>query len=140
MENFRPQLSPPQRLPLGIPIKKAIIEKIDSARGTMGWRASLWYQLQALGTGNYLSPGGWGEGFEGGSLDFQENKRGDQLKLRTQKGRSLKLWKDSRGTTQICLENEDMEGGGGGGGRSPKSSKVIRGDHFGKVTLKGGIG
>ena len=29
-----PGLSPPQRLPLGIPIKIAIIEKIESARGT----------------------------------------------------------------------------------------------------------
>ena len=28
--------SPPRRLPLGIPIKIAIIEKIESARGTMG--------------------------------------------------------------------------------------------------------
>jgi len=28
--------SPPQRLLLGIPIKIAIIEKIESARGTMG--------------------------------------------------------------------------------------------------------
>ena len=31
-----PFLSPPQRLPLGIPIKISIIEKIESARGTMG--------------------------------------------------------------------------------------------------------
>ena len=30
------QLSPPQRLPLGIPIKIAIIEKIESGQGTMG--------------------------------------------------------------------------------------------------------
>ena len=30
------QLSPPQRPPQGIPIKIAIIEKIESARGTMG--------------------------------------------------------------------------------------------------------
>ena len=29
-------LSPPQKLPLGIPIKISIIEKIESARGTMG--------------------------------------------------------------------------------------------------------
>ena len=29
-------LSPPRRLPLGIPTKIAIIEKIESARGTMG--------------------------------------------------------------------------------------------------------
>ena len=31
----RPFLSPPQRLPLGIPIKISITEKIESARGTM---------------------------------------------------------------------------------------------------------
>ena len=37
--------------------------------------------------------------------------------------------------TQICLENEDIGGGGG----SRKSSNLIRGDHFGKVTVKGGI-
>ena len=30
------RLSPPQMLPLGIPLKIAIIEKIESARGTMG--------------------------------------------------------------------------------------------------------
>ena len=41
------------------------------------------------------------------------------------------------GTTQICLENEDMVGGGGG---SRKSSNVIRGDHFSEVTVKEGIG
>ena len=29
-------LSPPQRLPLGIPIKISIFEKIESGRGTMG--------------------------------------------------------------------------------------------------------
>ena len=39
------------------------------------------------------------------------------------------------GTTQICLENEDMVGGG-----SRKSSNVIRGDHFSEVTVKEGIG
>ena len=39
-----------------------------------------------------------------------------------------------RGTTQICLENEDTWGG------SRKSSKVFRGDHLSEVILKGGIG
>ena len=39
-----------------------------------------------------------------------------------------------RGTTQICLETEDMGGG------IAKSSKVIRGDHFSEVAFKGGIG
>ena len=40
------------------------------------------------------------------------------------------------GTTQICLENEGM----GEGGDREKSSRVIRGDDFGEVTFKGGIG
>ena len=40
-----------------------------------------------------------------------------------------------RGASQICLKNEDMGGGG-----SRKLSKFITGDHFSKVTFKGGIG
>ena len=51
---------------------------------------------------------------------------------------SLKSLEGVRGgTTQICLENEGMEGGGGAGSR--ESSKNIRGDHFSEVTFKGGI-
>ena len=38
-------------------------------------------------------------------------------------------------TTQICSENEDMGVEG-----SRKSSKGIRGIHFGELTFKGGIG
>ena len=38
------------------------------------------------------------------------------------------------GTIQICLDYKDMGRG------SRKSSKVIRGDKFSEVTLKGGIG
>ena len=68
----------------------------------------------ALGTGHYLSPGGGGGGrriFWGGSV-ITENPKG---------GGSLKTVEGFRGgTTQICLENEDIEG-------SRKSSKVIRG-------------
>ena len=68
----------------------------------------------ALGTGHYLSPGGGGGGrriFWGGSV-ITENPKG---------GGSLKTFEGFRGgTTQICLENEDIEG-------SRKSSKVIRG-------------
>ena len=68
----------------------------------------------ALGTGHYLSPGGGGGGrriFLGGS-GITENPKG---------GGSLKTVEGFRGgTTQICLENEDIEG-------SRKSSKVIRG-------------
>ena len=49
----------------------------------------------------------------GGSMDFWENKSGDQSWLRTQKGGSLKTLEGFRGgTTQICLEYEDMGGGG----------------------------
>ena len=63
------------------------------------------------------------------------DKRGDQLKLRTQKGGSLKTLEGFRGgTTQTCLVNEDMVGG------LQKSSNVIRGDHFSEVTIKRGIG
>ena len=68
----------------------------------------------ALGTGHYLSPGGGGGGrriFLGGSV-ITENPKG---------GGSLKTVEGFRGgTTQICLENEDIEG-------SRKSSNVIRG-------------
>ena len=70
----------------------------------------------ALGTGHYLSPGG-GEGgggrriFLGGSVITESPKGGGTLK--TVEG-------FRGGTTQICLENEDMGG-------SRKSSKVIRG-------------
>ena len=39
------------------------------------------------------------------------------------------------GTTQICLENEDMGVEG-----SRQKSKVIKGDHFGELTFKGEIG
>ena len=40
-----------------------------------------------------------------------------------------------RGTTQICLKNEDVGGGG-----IPKVIKSYWGDHFGEATFKGGIG
>ena len=43
-------------------------------------------------------------------------------------GRIQREW-----VSQICLESED-------GGGSRKLSKVVRGDHFSKVTSKGGIG
>ena len=51
-------------------------------------------------------------------------------------GGSLKTLEGSKGgTTQVCFDNEDMGGGG-----SRKSSNVMRGDQFSKVSLKGGIG
>ena len=53
--------------------------------------------------------------------------------MRTQEEGSLKTLEGFRGgTTQICLENEYMEGG------SRKSSSVIRGDRFSEVTFKEG--
>ena len=81
-----------------------------------------------LGTGHYLSPGGRGT----------EDFRGDHLIFRKTKGGITEnVGRIQRGATQICLENEDMEGGGGG---LRKSSTVIRGNHFSEVTFKGGIG
>ena len=53
-----------------------------------------------------------GGGFEGGSLDFWENKRGDQSYLRTQKGRSLKTLGGFREGGGVCLENERVGSGG----------------------------
>ena len=58
-------------------------------------------------------------------LKNRENRfrGGDQSYLRTQKGGSLKTLEGFRGgTTQICLENEDI---GGGGGR--KSHQMLSG-------------
>ena len=81
--------------------------------------------------GHYLSPEGGGEA---------EDFRGDHLILERKKGRSVVTENPKGGiaenfgrgrTTQICLENEDMEGG------SRKSSKVIRGHHFSEVAFKG---
>ena len=80
-----------------------------------------------LGTGHYYCL--WGGG-GGGGEDFS----GDHLIFRNQMGGSLKTLEGfRRGTTQTCLENEDMLGG------SRKSSKVISGDHFSEVTFKGRI-
>ena len=63
--------------------------------------------------------------------------KGGSVVTENPKGGSLKNLEGFRGgTTQICLENEDI--GGGGGLR--KSSNVIRGNHFSEVTFKGRIG
>ena len=71
----------------------------------------------ALGTGHYLSPG-WGGGGGGGGRIFLG---GSVITENPKRGGSLKTVEGFRGgTTQICLENEDMRG-------SRKSSKVIRG-------------
>ena len=54
---------------------------------------------------------GTGEDFSGDHLTFRRTKWGISCN-RTQKGRSLKTLEGFRGgTSQICLENEDMGGG-----------------------------
>ena len=54
---------------------------------------------------------GTGEDFRGDHLTFRRTKWGIS-RNRTQKGRSLKTLEGFRGgTSQICLENEDMGGG-----------------------------
>ena len=87
-----------------------------------------------LGNGHYISPWWW----ERGSLDFGENKRGDQSKLKTQKAGSLKTLEGFRGgPTQIGLEDEVIVWGGGGGDRESHqkllgeiTSKHSRGDRL----------
>ena len=68
--NYRtlPSLSPPQRLPLGSPIKIAIIEKIESAQGTMGRgkRRALFFFLPSLSTTQ--------RGLWGGESSLQKNQ------------------------------------------------------------------
>ena len=70
------------------------------------------------------------------TLGVAEDSRGDHLIFGRTKGSispNSAVIQRGGGTTQICLENEDMEWG------LRKSSKVIRGDHFSEVTFKGGI-
>ena len=55
--NIAADLSPPQRLPLGIPIKIAIIEKIESALGTMGRGKRPSPFPSCLARSLFLSPG-----------------------------------------------------------------------------------
>ena len=88
----------------------------------------------------FIAKGGWGGGadnFRGDHLSFRRTKGGSVV-TENPKGGSLETLEGfGEGTTQICLENEDMEGRGG----SRKTSKVIRGpDHFSEVTFKGEIG
>ena len=93
-----------------------------------------------LGTGYYLSP--WGVGrILGGSLDFKENKRGNQSQLRTQKGGSLKTLEGFRGgPLKFACKRKTWGMGDGGGGASRKSSKVIKRYHFSELIFKVGIG
>ena len=69
-----------------------------------------------------------------GITRFLGEKKGESVVTDNPKGGTLKTLEGFRGgTTQICLENEDMGG-------SRKSSKVIREDHFSEVRFKEGIG
>ena len=66
--------------------------------------------------------------------------KGGSVVTENPKGGCLKTLEGFRGgTTQICLENEDM-GGGGGGLKTRELSKVIGGNHFSEETFKGIIG
>ena len=71
--------------------------------------------------------GGWGGGgwtiLGGFSWFLGEQKGGSVVTENPKGGITENLGKIQRRTTQICLENEDMEGGGG----SRKTSTVIRG-------------
>ena len=77
---------------------------------------------------------GRGEDFSGITWFLGEQKGGQPL-LRTQKGESLKTLEGFRGgTTQVCLENEDVVGGREshqtflGGGGALQWSNIQRGD------------
>ena len=90
-----------------------------------------------LETGHYLYPGvGGGKDFRRDHLIFGSPKGGSVVTENPEWGALKSLEGFRGGTTQICLENEDM----GEGGDREKSSRVIRGDDFGEVTFKGGIG
>ena len=59
--------------------------------------------------------GGWGRRILGGITWFLGEQKGGSVITENPKGGSLKTSEEFRGgTTQICLENEDMGGGGGG--------------------------
>ena len=84
----------------------------------------------------YRLPRRWGVGVKGGRIlagitwFLGEQKGGSFVIENPKEGWSLKTLKGFRwGTTQICLENEDMREG------SRTSSNVIRGDHSSEVTL-----
>ena len=60
--------------------------------------------------------GGEGKDFRGDHMIFGREKGGIIRSWEPKRGNRWKLWKDSEGgTTQICLENEDIWGGGVGG-------------------------
>ena len=68
-----------------------------------------------------------------------EEQKGGSVVTEKPKGGSPEILEGFRGgTTEICLDNEDMEGGGGGGDRE-KHQKLLEGpDHFSEETIKGG--
>ena len=53
---------------------EAVVRALDSHQFGLGSGLAM-YAIYGLGTGHYLLLGGGGE-FQGGSLDFWENKRG----------------------------------------------------------------
>ena len=72
-----------------------------------------------------------------GITGFLGEQKGGSVVTENPKGGSLKTLEGfSRGTTQICLENE----GNGRGRGIRKSSNVFRGDYFSEVTFEGRIG
>ena len=93
------------------------------------------YRRGGMGGGG----GGKGENCRWDHLIFGRTKGGISCNWEPKRGDHWKLWKDSEGgTTQIFLENEDMEGGRGG---REKHQKLFGGpDHFSEVTFKGEIG
>ena len=89
-----------------------------------------------LGTGHYLSPGDGGRRILGGITWLLGEQKGGSVVIENPKvGIAGNFGRIHRGTTQICLGNEDM---GGGGDR--ESHQNYWGDHLTKVTFKEGIG
>ena len=82
----------------------------------------------------FIAEGGW-EKILGGITWFLGEQKGGSVVTENPKGG---ITDSEGGTTQIFLENEDMEGGRGG---REKHQKLFGGpDHFSEVTFKGEIG
>ena len=74
-------------------------------------------------TGHYLSPGGGGGEF-GGRINWflGEQKEGSVVTEKPKGGITENFGRIQRGTTQICLENQDIGGKGDG-----KSHQILLG-------------
>ena len=82
-----------------------------------------------------MGGGGGREKIVGGITWFLGEQKGGSVVTENPKGG---ITDSEGGTTQIFLENEDMEGGRGG---REKHQKLFGGpDHFSEVTFKGEIG